>query len=99
MLSFFYVLATDGMRIGRDRPARCRLRWFRSGASRHGSIRVCFSRHARFGALGCGYAYSGWICCSGLVRFGVVRARIMIGGVVLAVMIVDLVGVAASDFF
>src|ERR1700680_5334137 len=64
----------------------------------HGSIRGCLMRHGRFGALRCGFAYSGWICGSDLVRLGRIDARIVIGGVVLVIVIVNLVGIAARDF-
>src|SRR6202049_4983997 len=63
----------------------------------HGSIRWCLKRHGRFGALRCGFAYSGWICCSNLGRLGV-NARIVIGGVVLVVVVVNLVRIATRDF-
>src|ERR1700730_10939225 len=95
-----FLLARDrmGFRWGR----RAGYRFFgchsRRGSPWHGSILRCLMRHGRFGALRCGFAYSGWICCSDLVRFGRINARIVIGGVVLVIVVVNLVGIAAGDF-
>src|SRR5215472_971091 len=88
--------------MGFRRDRRIRHGWLGCGRRRsspwHGSIRRCLKRHSRFGALGCGFAYSGWICCSGMVRLGGIGARIVIGGVVLVVVVVNLVGIATRDF-
>src|ERR1700675_2560173 len=88
--------------MGFRRGCRAGYRFFgcysRRGSPWHGSIRRCLMRHGRFGALRCGFAYSGWICCSDLVRLGRISARIVIGGVVLVIVVVNLVGIAARDF-
>src|ERR1700686_2513470 len=95
-----FVLARD--RMGFRRGRRAGYRFFgcysRCGSPWHGSIRTCLMRHGRFGALRCGLAYSGWICCSDLVRLGRINARIVIGGVVLVIVVVNLVGIAARNF-
>src|SRR5690349_19960480 len=64
-----------------------------------GSIARCFMRGRSFGALRCGYAYSGWICCSGFMRIGAIMAQLAVRGIVVVVVIVDFTGIALRDFF
>src|ERR1700728_1828870 len=63
---------------------------------RYGSIDLSLAgRHAGFGALRCGYAYSGWICFDGWLRPAAKGAGFVIGVVV--VVVINLVGIATSD--
>src|SRR5579871_4638269 len=71
---------------------------FRSRTARHGSIRGRLVRDGGFSALRCGCAYGGWIGSSGWLRFALIRDRIAVRRVVGAEIVVDFVGVAASNF-